>query len=563
MNTHDRLPCDHANYKDGALRREHEAYIRANLDVLDERYHKAALNPDPKALYELMGEDCRSASEERRIKGFTALYNSVIVLHQDEIDRLNERTTHRQDWEKGDGKDQRYVKGSTDIVTEVLKQIVEKGALVGTDKHPKAYFLRALKRWKINAHRRPYEITTLDEKGWREVDESIAAPSAEEKAMEELSVDELGRELIQEEVMTEQQWLISKLRYVEEMQSKEVAALLRKTEGTVRNAETERNRRVTLQRDRCLAVAITAFEYNELHFEMRDEQLVTSTEYYSTEIDLIGHAEARVNEIRNSLREALEKSVSFTGYDPVFLPLTSGIGEQPGRLYLFTGSEEYGLDCLRKHLLQQGVMNQTSYFMVSYPLNRCSEEAVIGFHPLDKIVRKVQEHGLWQADAAFIECDDKTDCTAKTTRDISPFLFRPRLNERNTKKAYWKEKDKQERTPKLGVLCFNKNANKMPRSTWEKTALGDFTSSLGNFLHILPFIAARYFRLAWPPEDKSEWSEWSEWGEAYKRGFMSPPPYSMNPWFEFLYRDDPYAAFKLDMRPYTRPVPADFYDGIP
>lgn len=140
----------------GEVRTRWQALI-AQLEkdrFFNKRYANCA--KEPKALYDLIGEDLDSSNESIR----NAAYWVVVRLTPELINLLHERETRNPGWKDIEGKDQKMVDegiaGSKCILKHLHTKLVKEHRFKvrdGNKKDPRPYLKKAIKRWEIDEYR--------------------------------------------------------------------------------------------------------------------------------------------------------------------------------------------------------------------------------------------------------------------------------------------------------------------------------------------------------------------------------------------------------------------------
>ncbi len=402
------------DYSDGVVQQEYATFVQDNIHELDKRYWKAALDPhSSNALFEQIGEDFSSPSEEIRKKAFEAVYIAYDLCGK-LADCLDERETYQPGWRHERGKDQHFINRRIDILTKLYEELVIRGAFQSEKrKDPRPYIHQTIANWKINQYRRDKRLVHLDDEEWEgliehpptDLAEKLSESSAEDEAIHLLEEEMLSRELIEAGYLTKREFNLFHALYVEEIDSEALAHNLEVTPGAVRQDESKHREKMILRRDLDLFIRIAGSIPDALSWvnnrPLKENPLSSDvcSSWFARRIE-----EALKPTLKAS--RALEK----VGIAPIFFPLTAEIGRRPARLYIYCSSDKFAAQHYPKRLfdptnyyskneIRKGLSVKVGGWDLPFVYCQIMEyiflpnNPPIGFPLLDEIVEQVLKYG--------------------------------------------------------------------------------------------------------------------------------------------------------------------------
>lgn len=392
------------NYEDGALQQEHNRIVQTNLITLPERYWKAALDPSPKALWEQIGVDLSSSSEEVRMIAFTAFYIMFPALGGHLMDALDEWETRHEGWRHERGKDQSFVNANIDILSLVYIQWVKEGSYQPTSsKDPRPYATWLIKqRWK-NQYRKDQRLAQYNEEEWNTLvdtppdtlEAQLSVPSAEDEALhriDEEAFDTFRKELIQADYLKEQEFDLACALSIEEWRTDELALHLGVKSGAIRQRKSVYTKKFIdkfiWRRDHFLFNRMENWRFMSNDFMPSIFPAVIGLETFISSMAMSHNLpDWFIKRIEEAMKPALRVAASLDGSEPTYFPLTCGIGRRPGLLYLFDGTAD-AYKLLHNHFSDQDM----SYCPTFVEISRELRPHQYGHPTLDKITYKLNEH---------------------------------------------------------------------------------------------------------------------------------------------------------------------------
>jgi DNA-directed RNA polymerase specialized sigma24 family protein len=419
MTRRDEFKCNLTNYEDGALQQEYRELVQDEIDNLPERYKKAAADSSAKALWDKIGEDLGSPSEDRSMNAFAIAVEQLAKLGGHLYDMVDERETHDEGWREERGKDQHFAnegmeyisqiytdldnskkhsavaldffrslnlpqryystalahgfsqpwydlidkdfsnpsegvrkdawvafnfsyiskyeekmnrEGIQDVYVRCYEKLVKEGAFTSSGrKHyiARVYFNVALDNARINKHTRhpdPFPFSDLSDEELEAASNNLSTESAEEEAWRDINAAILSEELGKRGYLAGQEYRFFKAIFVDDWTIEELAKHYGKKPGAIREALSQVRRKNILRRDICIATEIQRWAglwYNDCT-------------YFNGHIDFSGHADWLIEEVKEAMKPTLKMIETLDPSAPFLLPLTSGIAQRPGRLYLYT-----------------------------------------------------------------------------------------------------------------------------------------------------------------------------------------------------------------------------------